>query len=97
MKKPISGIMSTLILIATFSLAVNTQLAEADFIIIVPDQFATIQEAINNASAGDTIFVRKGTYHENIIVNKSLTLIDNKKPQLVKNTFSRRLCRFWLE
>jgi parallel beta-helix repeat protein len=35
----------------------------------------TIQEGINNASVGDTIFVYSGRYHENIIVNKSVNLI----------------------
>ena len=33
-----------------------------------------IQHAINNASSSDTIFVHDGTYNENIVVDKSLTL-----------------------
>jgi parallel beta-helix repeat protein len=41
----------------------------------VPDGYPTIQEAINNASPGDTIFVCKGIYAENIVINKSITLI----------------------
>jgi parallel beta-helix repeat protein len=41
----------------------------------VPDNYTTIQEAINNAGSGDTIFVRKGIYAENIVVNKSVILI----------------------
>jgi parallel beta-helix repeat protein len=35
----------------------------------------TIQEAINNASSGATIFVRSGTYHENVAINKSVSLV----------------------
>jgi hypothetical protein len=42
--------------------------------IYVPDDYPTIQLAINNSSPGDTIIVRDGTYVENIIVNKPLIL-----------------------
>jgi len=41
----------------------------------VPDDYATIQEAINAAAPGDTIYVSSGTYYERIVVNKTLTLI----------------------
>lgn len=40
-----------------------------------PADFHTIQEAINAASDGDTIFVRNGTYYEHVIVNKTLSLV----------------------
>ena len=43
--------------------------------IYVPDDYATIQEAVGNAAAGDTIVVRDGVYRENIWVSKPLTLI----------------------
>ncbi|MDY6965791.1 MAG: NosD domain-containing protein [Halobacteriota archaeon] len=36
--------------------------------------FIKIQDAIDNATAGDTIIVRDGTYNENVDVNKSLTI-----------------------
>jgi parallel beta-helix repeat protein len=39
--------------------------------------YTTIQEAINNASSGDTIYVWAGIYNENIIINKTITLIGN--------------------
>jgi parallel beta-helix repeat protein len=42
--------------------------------IVVPDDFPTIQAAVNNASDGDTIFIRAGTYNEWVTVNKALTL-----------------------
>jgi parallel beta-helix repeat protein len=35
----------------------------------------TIEEAINNASSGDVIFVHKGTYYEDIAINKSISLV----------------------
>jgi parallel beta-helix repeat protein len=46
----------------------------------VPDDYATIQEAVNNAAAGDTIIVRDGTYLENVKVNKRLTIRSENGP-----------------
>jgi parallel beta-helix repeat protein len=43
--------------------------------IIVPDQFSTIQEAINNANEGDVVFINAGTYYEHIVVNKTISLV----------------------
>jgi len=42
--------------------------------IYVPDDYARIQWAVDNATAGDTIIVRDGVFHENIEVDKRLTL-----------------------
>jgi len=39
-------------------------------IIYVPDDYTKIQWAVDNATSGDTIIVRDGTYTENIDVNK---------------------------
>jgi parallel beta-helix repeat protein len=39
--------------------------------IVVPDNYLSIQEAVNNAHEGDTIFVRSGFYLESIEVNKT--------------------------
>ena len=49
--------------------------AEADpAIIYVPDDHPTIQYAIGNATEGDTIIVRSGTYRESINIYRSLTI-----------------------
>ena len=43
--------------------------------IIVPDDYPTIQEAVNHANDGDRIEVRAGIYYEHIVVNKSVNII----------------------
>ena len=43
--------------------------------IIIPDDFLQIQDAINAANEGDTIFVKKGYYVENPVINKSISLV----------------------
>ncbi|MEM2129961.1 MAG: NosD domain-containing protein [Candidatus Bathyarchaeia archaeon] len=52
--------------------------------IIVPNDYSTIQAAINAASEGDTIFVKSGTYHECILIDKSLFLVgENSKTTII--------------
>ena len=49
-------------------------------IIYVPDDYPTIQAAISAASNGSMIIVHNGTYFENVVVNKKLTLHGVGKP-----------------
>lgn len=43
--------------------------------ITVPDDFPTIQKAVNAANPNDTVYVRAGTYNENTLLNKTINLI----------------------
>jgi parallel beta-helix repeat protein len=43
--------------------------------IIVPENYSTIQEAIDNAEENGIIYVMNGTYNENLTIKKSLSLI----------------------
>jgi len=42
--------------------------------IIVPNDFSTIQAAVDNASDGDEILVKNGTYRGNLIIDKAISL-----------------------
>ena len=44
-------------------------------VIVVPTDFSTIQKAINTVRYGYTIRVQSGTYHEHVIIDKSISLI----------------------
>jgi nitrous oxidase accessory protein len=51
--------------------------------LVVPDDYSFIQEAINNASEGDTIFVKNGIYYELFLVNKSICLVGENRDATV--------------
>ena len=44
-----------------------------------PDDYSTIQEAINHSNKGDTIYVKSGVYIENPRINKTIILIGENK------------------
>lgn len=41
----------------------------------VPQQYNSIQSAIDSSIAGDTVLIDTGMYSENLIVNKSISII----------------------
>ncbi|MCK4313508.1 right-handed parallel beta-helix repeat-containing protein, partial [Candidatus Bathyarchaeota archaeon] len=43
------------------------------------EDYETIQRAINDASVGDVIYVGNGLYNENVVVNKTLSLIGENR------------------
>jgi len=80
-KNTASGIMLTVLLLSALTFAFNIQPAKAEPRTWIvdddgPADFHTIQEAINVAGPGDTIYVHNGTYNENVVVDKNnLTLV----------------------
>lgn len=57
-----------------FLLTANLQAA----MIHVPSDYKTIHESVEHASPGDTVMVGEGTYRENILITKPLTIKSEK-------------------
>ena len=67
----------TVVTAGNLSNSVNKRVPEQDnsWDIIVPDDYGSIQEAINEAAEGETIYIKSGIYNEHIIINKTLKII----------------------
>jgi len=48
-----------------------------------PGNYSTIKDAIDNATDGDTIYVYNGTYKENLVLNKIITLIGESRDRVI--------------
>ena len=48
-----------------------------------PDNYTHIQDALDDASSGDTVYVFNGTYYEHVVMNKSINLIGENKDNTV--------------
>lgn len=76
--------MLTLFLMDMLTLAFAVQTVESEpRTFVVPDDYPTIRQAINAVNDGDTIYVKAGTYYENVIVDKSVSLIGEDKERTV--------------
>jgi len=83
-KKTVSGIILTLLLACILSLAFNIQLVSASLSVHNIDtglNYETIQEAIDAPETldGHTIFVEAGTYYENLVVDKNVSLFGENR------------------
>lgn len=51
--------------------------------VVVPDDYTSIQEAINAAISGQTIYVKAGTYYKNIVMKEGVNLVGMATPEEV--------------
>jgi parallel beta-helix repeat protein len=62
----------------------NIQVVKNRFI-VVPDDYPSIQDAINNADQDVIIYLAPGVYNENIIIDKSIKLFGEDKETTILN------------
>ena len=44
-------------------------------VLSVPDEYTTIQDAVDNASTGDSVRVGEGLYVESVLIDKSISVV----------------------
>ena len=87
-RKVLLMVLLALFLTSTLTLALRIQLVKSQPRTWTVDDdgtadFHTIQEAINAANDGDTIYVHNGTYYENIVVNKTVSLVGENRSNTI--------------
>ena len=79
-------------------ITLQTGKAENTKTIVVPDNYASIQEAINATHNGDTILVKKGTYdgaiNQTITINKAITLVGEGADTTVLNLHPQKVLSY---
>ncbi len=80
------GLATTLVLLITF-LSFSSITVKAQYkTIVVPDDYPTVTSAIGNATDGDTILVRSGTYNElSLKSNRSISLLGEASTSTIIN------------
>ena len=85
------ALMVTLVLFSAMLLLSLPKANAQSRTIIVPDDYATITAAIGNATGGDTILVRSGTYdgpiNSTLVISKSLSIIGENTQATIVNLY----------
>jgi nitrous oxidase accessory protein NosD len=72
------------LLLSSALLAPTIRLVKAESRTIrVPDDYSTIQSAVDATNPGDTVYVRSGTYSESVSVNKAISLVGENKANTI--------------
>jgi len=81
LRKRMLSIFTVVLLLATIVVIVQNDVnligSSKGAILHVPGSYTTIQSAVDNASAGDTVQISDGYYSESVLVNKSITISGN--------------------
>ncbi len=89
MKKLVSTLIVIFMLLLTALPFGTVGLEQLNKTIYVDDDgtadYIKIQDAVDNASEGDTVFVYSGTYYEHVIINNSILLIGENKTTTIIN------------
>jgi len=90
LKRTVFGVILITFLASTLLFSLEVQPAETgSTTIIVPDDYPTIQQAINASTHGDTIFVKSGIYYERIFVDRSVSIIgENRNNTVIDGNWS---------
>ena len=95
--KRIKGIITATILLVALLVLINPVSSQQPTEVWVDDDFTgsedvthfdTIQEGIDAVASGGTVYVAAGTYTEQLIINKSITLMAENSPVLDFSSFS---------
>ena len=82
-RKIASAIIVTLLVVVAVSLYLYLGSSEG---LVVPDNYSTIQSAVDAASTNDVIHVKSGTYNENLAIDKQITLIGENRGNTIITT-----------
>ncbi len=85
-KRSVSSLVMIIMLLTGGLTILNGSILVSAGSITVPDDYPTIQQAVNAASEGDEIFVRAGSYPENVVVDKAVTLLGENRETIISPT-----------